>query len=214
MTPLPAATKGFVTFGCLNNFCKINATTLQTWCRILAAVPNSRLLLHAVAGSHRDTVRQELSDSGIDPNRLSFANLLPLQRYMQQYHTIDIGLDPFPYVGGTTTCDALWMGVPVVTLRGQTAISRGGASIMINIGLPELIAESPDQYVHLAADLAADLPRLTHLRSNLRQKMRTSPLMDAPRFARDMEAAFRKMWLTFLSPHSGKDSDSAIADAS
>jgi len=194
MTPLPAAAKGFLTFGCLNNFCKISAATLQTWCRILTAVPNSRLVLHAFPGSHRDTVRQKLSDSGIDPNRLSFKGELPLPQYMQQYHNLDIGLDPFPYVGGTTTCDALWMGVPVVTLRGQTAISRGGASILTNIGIPELIAESPEQYVQIATNLAADLPRLTHLRGNLRGKMRTSPLMDAPRFARDMEAAYRKMW--------------------
>ncbi len=194
MTPLPAATKGFITFGCLNNFCKITAEAIQTWCRILSAVPNSHLLLHAAAGSHRDTVRQKLSDYGIDPNRVSFMGKISLPQFMQQYQTIDIGLDPFPYVGGTTTCDALWMGVPVVTLRGQTAISRGGASIMTNIGLPELIAESPEQYVRIAVELAADLPRLTHLRSDLREKMRTSPLMDAPRFARDMEAAYRQMW--------------------
>ncbi|MGD0540660.1 MAG: tetratricopeptide repeat protein [Tepidisphaeraceae bacterium] len=194
MAPLPAATKGFITFGCLNNFCKNTAEALQAWCRILAAVPNSRLLLHAATGSHRDAVRQRLSDSGIDPNRVSFMGKIPLPQFMQQHQIIDIGLDPFPYVGGTTTCDALWMGVPVVTLRGQTAISRGGASIMTNIGLPELIAESPEQYVRIAVELATDLPRLIHLRGNLREKMRTSPLMDAPRFARDMEAAYRQMW--------------------
>jgi protein O-GlcNAc transferase len=198
VNPLPAAAKGFVTFACLNNFSKNSAAAIQTWCRILTAVPNSRLLLYAAVGSHRDAVRQKLSDAGIDPNRLSFAGRIPFSQYMQQYHNIDIGLDPFPYVGGTTTCDALWMGVPVVTLAGQSAISRGGASILTNVGIPELIAESTDQYVRLAADLAADLPRLTHLRSHLREKMRTSPLMDAPRFARNMEEAYRKMWITFL----------------
>ncbi len=196
---LPAIAKGFVTFACLNNFCKNSAAAIQTWCRILAAVPNSRLLLYAAIGSHRDAVCQKLSESGIDPNRLNFVDRVPFSQYMQQYHNIDIGLDPFPYVGGTTTCDALWMGVPVVTLGGQTAISRGGVSILTNVGIPELIAESPDQYVRLAADLAGDLPRLTHLRSNLREKMRMSPLMDAPRFARNMEKAYREMWMTFLS---------------
>ena len=194
MTPPPAAAKGFITFGCLNNFCKITAEAIQAWCRILTAVPNSRLVLHAAAGSHRDTVRQNLSDSGIDPNRLSFVEQLPLPQYMQQYQSIDIGLDPFPYVGGTTTCDALWMGVPVVTLRGQTAISRGGASIMTNIGLAELIAESPEQYVRIAAELAKDVSRLSSLRRGLREQMRRSVVMDAARFARDMEAVYRQMW--------------------
>ncbi len=195
----PAITKGFVTFACLNNFSKNSDAAIQAWCRILAAVSNSRLLLFAAMGSHRDAVRQKLSEAGIDPNRVSFADRIPFSQYMQQYHDIDIALDPFPYVGGTTTCDALWMGVPVVTLRGQTAISRGGASILTNVGMPELIAESPDQYVRLAIDLAADLPRLTQLRSNLREKMRTSPLMDAPRFARNMEKAYRDMWASFLA---------------
>jgi predicted O-linked N-acetylglucosamine transferase (SPINDLY family) len=214
MTPLPAEAKGFITFGCLNNFCKNSPAAIQTWCRILTAVPNSRLVLHAFPSSHRDALHKKLSDSGIDPNRLSFINKLPLPEYMRQYHTIDIGLDPFPYVGGTTTCDALWMGVPVVTLRGQTAIARGGVSILTNAGLPELIVDSPDQYVQIAVDLARDLPPLINLRSNLREKMRTSPLMDASRFARDMEAAYRQMWLTYLSQHPGKGSDSAIADVS
>lgn len=192
--PLPAATKKFITFGCLNNFCKNSPAAIETWCRILAAVPNSRLILHATDGAHRETVRQIFSNSGIDPTRLNFVNKLPMSEYMQQYHQIDIALDPFPYVGGTTTCDALWMGVPVITLRGQTAISRGGASILTNINLPELIANSPDEYTRIATSLAADQPQLIHLRSTLREKMRTSPLMDAPRFARNMEAAYRKMW--------------------
>jgi protein O-GlcNAc transferase len=194
--PLPALANNFITFGCLNNFCKNSPATLETWTRILAAVPNSRLLLHATDGTHRETVRQKFSNSGIDPTRLSFVNKMPMSDYMRQYHQIDIALDPFPYVGGTTTCDALWMGLPVITLRGQTAISRGGASILTNINLPELIANSTDEYIRIATTLAADQPQLTHLRSTLREKMRTSPLMDAPRFARNMETAYRKMWQT------------------
>jgi protein O-GlcNAc transferase len=191
---LPAALNNFITFGCLNNFCKNSPAALETWSRILAAIPNSRLILHATEGSHRDTVRQKFAASGIDPTRLTFVNKMPLSDYMRQYHQIDIALDPFPYVGGTTTCDALWMGIPVITLSGQTAISRGGASILTNINLPELIANSAEDYARIATSLAADLPRLIHLRSALREKMRTSPLMDAPRFARNMEAAYRKMW--------------------
>jgi predicted O-linked N-acetylglucosamine transferase (SPINDLY family) len=194
MTPLPFVTKGFITFGCLNNFCKISAGVLQTWCGILTAVPNSRLLLHAAAGNHRDTVRQKLSDSGIDPNRLSFMDKLPLPQYMRQYHNVDVGLDPYPYVGGTTTCDALWMGVPVVTLRGQTAVGRGGASILSNVGLTEFIAENPEQYLSIAVGLAGDLPKLGELRSSLRTRIERSPLMNARQFAADIEAAYRQMW--------------------
>jgi len=194
VTPLPAVTKRLITFGCLNNFCKINAGVLQIWCGILTAVPNSRLLLHAAAGSHRDTVRQKLSDFGIDPNRLSFMGKIPLPQFMRQHHNVDIGLDPFPYVGGTTTCDALWMGVPVVTLRGQTAVGRGGASILSNVGLTEFIAENPQQYLSIAIGLAGDLSKLGELRSSLRTRIERSPLMNARQFAADIEAAYRQMW--------------------
>ena len=114
--------------------------------------------------------------------------------YFALYRQIDIGLDPFPCNGGTTTCDALWMGVPVVTLAGRTAVGRGGVSVLRNVGLPELIAETPEQYVQIAAALAGDLPRLAELRRTLRERMRASPLMDAPRFARNVEAAYRQMW--------------------
>jgi protein O-GlcNAc transferase len=201
-TPLPAARSGFVTFGCLNNFCKITPATLQTWRELLAAVPNSRLRLHASPGSHRDRICRFLRDSGIDSERLTFVARLSLAAYMEEYQRIDIGLDPFPYVGGTTTCDALWMGVPVITLCGQTAVSRGGVSILNNVGLPELIADNTGQYVRIAAGLAADLPRLDRLRSGLREKMRLSTLMNAPRFARNIEAAYRRMWQNWCASRS------------
>ena len=180
-TPLPATASGFITFGCLNNFCKITSSTLQTWRGLLAAVPNSRLLLHARIGSHRDRIREALAGNGVDPHRLEFVDKLSLPQYMEQYHRIDIALDPFPYVGGTTTCDALWMGVPVVTLKGQTAVGRAGFSILMNLGLPELVAQTPQEYIQIAADLAGDLPRVAALRSTLRERMKNSPLMDAPR---------------------------------
>jgi predicted O-linked N-acetylglucosamine transferase (SPINDLY family) len=189
-----AESAGFVTFGCLNNFCKVSPPTFDTWTKLLAAVPNSRLLLHARQGAHRQRLRDELHAAGVGPDRLGFSEMLSLPQYMRQYNQIDIALDPFPYVGGTTTCDALWMGVPVVTLRGSTAISRGGVSILSNIGLHELIADTPEQYIRIAADLANDLPRLSHLRSTLRDRMLHSPLMDAPQFARDMETIYRQVW--------------------
>jgi len=114
--------------------------------------------------------------------------------YFTLYRRIDVALDTFPYGGGTTTCDALWMGVPVVTLVGQTAVGRGGLSILSNVGVPELAARSQDEYVRIATELAGDLPRLAHLRATLRQRMAQSPLMDAPRFARHVEAAYRQIW--------------------
>jgi predicted O-linked N-acetylglucosamine transferase (SPINDLY family) len=191
---LPALAEGRVSFGCLNNFCKVSLKTLAAWSRLLEAVPRSRLLLHAYAGSHRDRGRAFFAERGIVAERVVFVDLLPLPEYFRVYQSIDMALDPFPYGGGTTTCDALWMGVPVVTLAGQTAVGRGGLSILSNLGLPELVSYDPDQYVRIAAELAQDLPRLSALRATLRDRMQASPLMDAPRFARNVEAAYRAMW--------------------
>jgi predicted O-linked N-acetylglucosamine transferase (SPINDLY family) len=191
---LPALASGEVTFGCLNNFSKVSPDVLDVWMQLLRSLPNSRLILHAHEGSHRQRVRDLLQHQGIDPRRLKFAGKVSLPEYFALHRQIDIGLDPFPYNGGTTTCDALWMGVPVVTLTGRTAVGRGGASVLRNVGLPELVAETPQQYVEIALALAADLPRVAELRRTLRARMQASPLMDAPRFAQNVEAAYREMW--------------------
>jgi predicted O-linked N-acetylglucosamine transferase (SPINDLY family) len=183
-----------VTFGCLNNFCKVTAPTLAAWARILRELPRARLLLHAQAGGHRERVRDWFAGQGVAPERLGFVGRVPLAEYLQTYGRIDVALDPFPYGGGTTTCDALWMGVPVVSLAGATAVSRGGLSILSNVGLPDLVAHDEGQYVRRAIGLANDLPGLRRLRATLRERMQGSPLMDAPRFARHVEAAFRSMW--------------------
>jgi predicted O-linked N-acetylglucosamine transferase (SPINDLY family) len=192
--PLPAAAAGSITFGCLNNFCKVSEPVLAAWAALLREMPNSRLLLHAHEGSHRERLQQRLQREGIEPTRVRFAGMKPVREYFDLYSQIDIALDTFPYCGGTTTCDALWMGVPVVSLIGKTAVGRAGLSILSNIGLPELVARSEDEYVRIATELASDLPRLSELRSTLRQRMQQSPLMDAPRFARNVEAAYRQMW--------------------
>jgi predicted O-linked N-acetylglucosamine transferase (SPINDLY family) len=192
--PLPALEAGRITFGCLNNFCKVSEPAVAAWVKILRHIPHSQLLLHARAGDHRERLQHRLHQDGIDPARVRFAPMLPAKHYFDLYQQIDIALDTFPYGGGTTTCDALWMGVPVVSLIGRTAVGRGGLSILSNIGLPELVARSDDEYVKIATDLAADLPRLSTLRSTLRRRMQQSPLTDAPRFARHMEAAYRQMW--------------------
>jgi predicted O-linked N-acetylglucosamine transferase (SPINDLY family) len=191
---LPAVEAGHVGFGSLNNFCKVTSPVLAAWSRLLQAVPGSRLLLHARAGSHRDRVRAFLAEQGISAERLTWVDLLPTAEYFGLYQQIDVALDPFPYGGGTTTCDALWMGVPVVSLAGETGVGRGGVSILSNVGLPELVAGDADQYVRIAVDLANDLPRLSRLRATLRDRMQASPLMNAPRFARSVEAAYRDMW--------------------
>ena len=113
---------------------------------------------------------------------------------MELYQRIDVGLDTFPYNGHTTSLDSFWMGVPVITLVGQTVVGRAGLSQLSNLGLQELIAQTPEQYVSIAAALAGDLPRLSQLRATLRERMQGSPLMDARRFARNIEAAYREMW--------------------
>ena len=192
--PLPALAQGRITFGCLNNFCKVTEPTLAAWAQILRSVPTSHLLLHAHPGTHRQNVLGRLARANIDPARIAFAGKVPAPDYFRLYQQIDIALDTFPFGGGTTTCDALYMGVPVISLLGQTAVGRGGLSILSNLGAPELVAHSPDQYIHLATTLANDLPRLTELRATLRRRMEQSPLMDAPRFARHVEAAYRQMW--------------------
>ena len=188
--PLPADARGHITFGCLNNFSKVTRPTLAAWRRILHAVPSSRLVLHCGEGSHRREIATALGA----PDRIEFVSRLTLDDYFAQWNQIDIALDPFPYPGGTTSCDALWMGVPVLSLAGQTAVSRAGRSILTTIGLPDLVAGNVDAYVQLATTLAADRPRLLGLRQTLRPRMQSSPLMNAPAFARDVESAFRLMW--------------------
>ena len=192
--PPPALKKQVVTFGCLNNYRKITDATLSLWVRLLGSARGSRLLLHCPEGNSRQRVIAFFSQAGVDPSLIDFVGTHPARQYFASYHRIDIALDPLPFGGGITTCDALWMGVPVVSLRGRTAVGRAGASILSNVGLTDLIADTPEQYVQIAAGLAADPPRLSELRATLRARMSASPLMDAPGFARDVEAALWTMW--------------------
>ncbi len=194
VTPLPAHTAGHITFGCLNNFPKVSGPALETWTRLLQVMPDAQLLLLAPEGSARRRIREFLEQAGVDPRRLRFVERAPLSTYLQMFAQIDIALDPFPYGGGTTTCDALWMGVPVVSLAGQTAVGRGGGSILSNIGLPELVARTKEEYVQIASNLARNIPHLDHLRMTLRDRMQASPMMDAPQFTRDVEQAYRTIW--------------------
>jgi protein O-GlcNAc transferase len=191
---LPAAAAGRVTFGCLNNFCKVNDEVLRLWAQVLAAVAGSRLVLLAGEGPHRADTLAFLAQQGVTSDRVVFHSFRPRAEYLQLYQQIDVGLDTAPYNGHTTSLDALWMGVPVVSLVGQTVVGRAGVSQLTNLGLTEWIAQTPEQFVRIASELAHDLPRLAELRATLRQRMQRSPLMDAPRFTRHVEAAYRTMW--------------------
>ncbi len=135
-----------------------------------------------------------LGQQGIDADRVSFVGPQPHLRYLEFYHGIDIGLDTLPYNGHTTSLDSFWMGVPVITLVGQTVVGRAGFCQLQNLGLSELIAQTPEQFVDIALKLAGDLPRLQALRGSLRDRLRKSPLMDARSFTRSIEGAYRAMW--------------------
>ena len=195
----PAAEQGFVTFGCLNKFAKASTAALELWPEILLAVPGSRLLLQGAAGFARQSVHDRFARNGVAAERVEFVGLQPCEKYFETFRRIDIALDPFPYGGGISTCDALWMGVPVVTLNGATAVGRGGRSILSHLGLPELVAETPQEYVSKAVALAHDLPRLRELRATLRDRMEHSPLRDAKRHTQEIEDAYREMWRNWLS---------------
>jgi predicted O-linked N-acetylglucosamine transferase (SPINDLY family) len=199
INPLPAQKSGRVTFGCLNNFCKVNHRVLGLWARVLTEVPDSRLILLARFGSHRERTLQFFARAGIDAGRIEFVTPGPRKAYLEYYHRLDIALDTFPYSGHMTSLDTLWMGVPLVTLPGPTVVSRGGLSILHNLDLAEFVAHSEGDYVRIAAELAGDLPRLAHLRATLRARMESSVLMDVPHFTRQVETAYREMWSALCS---------------
>lgn len=201
VNPLPALRGDGFVFGSLNNGCKINAEVLQVWARILKATPGSRLRLLAKPGSNRRRIRETLAGFGVAVERVLFADYIPATLNLSQggllkrYHDIDLALDTFPYGGMTTTLDALWMGVPVVSLVGERNLGRAGLSILSNVGLAEFATPTLDAYVALAVSLAQDHAQLAQLRAELRPRMQASPLLDAAGFTRQLEKAFRGMWL-------------------
>lgn len=191
---LPALASESITFGCLNNFCKINDRVLELWARVMREVASSRLILLAPQGSARQSVLNTLGQHGIDANRIEFVGLQPRPQYLQTYHRIDIGLDTFPYNGHMTSLDSLWMGVPVVTLIGPSVVGRAGWSQLNNLGLADLAAKTHQDFVEIAVNLAKDVDRLAELRRSLRSRMESSPLMDQQRYAQSAEIAYREMW--------------------
>lgn len=198
---LPALKNGFITFASFNSWAKVSPQVIDAWCRILTALPRARLLLVARGGDDtqaRARMLDPFARNGIDRERVSVLGTRPLAEFLNMFQDVDIALDPFPYNGGTTSLHTLWMGVPVVTLQGNSETARGGGSILCGMGLKDLVAGNVDEYCAIAAGLARDTGRLGQLRLTLREKMAQSPIMDAGPTTRAMEMAFREMWRNYV----------------
>jgi predicted O-linked N-acetylglucosamine transferase (SPINDLY family) len=197
VAPLPALPRGEVTLGCFNNPAKITAQVMAVWAGILRRLPSARLVLKLKAFNDTD-VAQRLTDmwaaQAMEPARLRILGRSPHAELLAQYAQIDLALDPFPYSGGLTTCEALWMGVPVVTCPGETFASRHSLSHLSNVGLTQMIARDLDGYVELAVTLASDLPALAMVRKGLREWMANSPLCDGKRFAATLVSLLHNVW--------------------
>lgn len=191
--PLPSAARGGrIVFGSFNAFVKVTAPVLGLWGRLLAEVPDSTLLI--VTDSPADRVARLFAPHGVDPGRLRVVGRQGIEGFLALHNEVDIALDPFPHTGATTTLHSLWMGVPVVSLAGRRSSERGGIGIMGPLGLQDLVADTPDDYVAIARRLASDSPALARLRADLRPRMAASTFLDAARFTRQMEDAYREMW--------------------
>jgi predicted O-linked N-acetylglucosamine transferase (SPINDLY family) len=196
--PLPSASSGKITFGSFNAQRKVTDKVIALWARILNAVPGSRLMLHNKALSDTrncELLASQFAEQGIAREKLEMLGWLPSAAdHLALYRQIDIALDTFPYNGTTTTCEALWMGLPVITLAGHTHPGRVGASLLTQIGLTDFIATNHDDYAAMAVQWAGETENLARLRSNLREQMSASPLCDAASFAQQLESAYRSMW--------------------
>ena len=194
---LPAMRNGFVTFGCLNKAEKVSDAAVETWAKILHAVPGSRLVLQnkpygdAAIATH---MHSRFAAHGIEADRLDLIGALTWQEHMDAYNKVDIALDPFPYNGTTTSIEGLWMGVPLLALKGDRLVAHMGESILHAAGMPEWIATDEDDYVARAVAFASALRALADVRAGLRLRLLASPICDAPRFASNLEAAFWGMW--------------------
>jgi predicted O-linked N-acetylglucosamine transferase (SPINDLY family) len=197
VAPLPAISNGHITFGCFNNLTKVNRQAVALWSRLLKGAPASRLILKAKQlndAAVRARYQAMFAAHGIAPERLDLLGYSLHAELLAHYSDVDIALCPIPYSGCLTTCEALWMGVPVVTMPGEIFAHRHSASFLGTVGLTDWLATTPEQYLQIAERHCGDLDGLAALRAGLRERVRRSPLCDAPRFAGNLEAAFRRMW--------------------
>ncbi len=200
VNPLPALSSEYITFGCLNNFSKLNPFLLSLWAKILQALPQSRLILKSHYHNlddpeEKQSVELFLQEQGLNLEQVELIDSPTLaEDYFALYHRIDIHLDTFPYNGCTTTCDALWMGVPVLTLAGDRKIQRMGNSLLQAIGLGDWIAHSPEEYVNKAITFAQDLEAIAQLRTSLRERFQKSQLGDIEGLTLALENAYQQMW--------------------
>ena len=197
VAPLPALRNGYITFGCLNNLMKFSAGTLKAWVEILWTVPDSRLILRCPQFSEpgsRKHVEKFFAENGIAPGRVQFFGRAQHREFLGTYNEIDIALDPFPYSGGLSTCEALYMGVPVLTLAGEIFAARHSVSHLSNVRLRKWIAFDGEDYIEKAKAYSCDVLGLAKLRAGLRQRVMCSPLCDAPRFGRNLGVALRNIW--------------------
>ncbi|HOI16800.1 MAG TPA: tetratricopeptide repeat protein, partial [Geobacteraceae bacterium] len=207
VAPLPSLVNGYITFGSFNTILKVTDEVVELWSRVLHAVPASRLLLKARSFDSTETMdryRELFARNGIGGERLDLRGSSNHPAMLMEYSEMDIALDPFPFSGGLTSCEALWMGVPVITLPGNTPISRQTRGFLRVLKMQELVARSAEQYVAVAKELASDLGRLSRMRSGLRARMAASPLCDGELFARHLEQAFREMWQKWCVARSGE----------
>jgi predicted O-linked N-acetylglucosamine transferase (SPINDLY family) len=199
VSPSPAIRNGYVTFGCYQMLTKISLEVLQVWSQALAAVPNARLRIqvpHLDTKSFRDALLVRMRAAGIETDRVTLLGGSPWEDYLSSYREVDLLLDTFPYPGGTTTAEALWMGVPTITMRGSSMLSRQGACMLLCVGLDDWIADTEAEFVAKAARFSGDIPALNRLRGELRGKALASPLFDTRRFAGHLADAFESMFLT------------------
>ena len=197
VTPLPALEVGYITFGCFNKLSKLNNNVLRVWGEILAKLPHSRLFLKDKRLSNsacREALVESFKSFGVAENKLILEGSSPRSDYLQAYNKVDIALSPFPYGGGTTSVEGLWMGVPFITKKGSTFISSIGESIACNTGLSDWVSESEEDYIDKAVRFASNLNDLSTLRSSLRGQALRSPVFNAKKFSKDFVLALETLW--------------------
>jgi predicted O-linked N-acetylglucosamine transferase (SPINDLY family) len=202
VSALPATANGYITFGSMNQWPKVSDEVKDAWANLLTRVDRSRLLIVARGSQNsvfRDRIIGEFVLRGIEAARIRVSPALDFLGFLRLFGEIDISLDPFPYGGGTTTMQSLWMGVPVLTLRGTTAFARNSVGLLSAVGLTRLVARTPDAYVAAGTELAGNLVQLAEIRVGLRERVAASGLTDARRFSANLELAYRSIWRKYCS---------------